>query len=239
MQALRCRTGAPGRLTRRGCVCAAHRASIAIDSVDGCLPWYHLGMAKRSMSPKFATREIFTIMAIVAIGCAAITSPSDAWVATLRLIISASLLFAVLGAIYRQGPQRAFWLGYVLFGFTCAMTAWLFPQQLATDRVVAAMSEEYGDNLLHSPSQIQSRLAQEIGSLESRVTQFRASVSGPAEKLAAFVALEKQLKAKERQYRTAQEASLIVDVINALYPLIAGLIGGSAGSWFCRTSVRP
>ena len=196
-------------------------------------------MTKRSLSPKFATRELLVVVAFVALGCAAVASPSDAWVAILRLIVSASLLFAVLGMIYRQGTRRAFCIGYALCGFTCALTAWLFPQHLSTGSVVAAISEQYGHTL--SPPQIESRLSREKRYLESKLTRMKATmpISPRPQTLRSYRTMEKQLKATEQQYSAAREARLLVEVVNSLYPLIAGFVGGSAASWFFRTKDEP
>jgi len=71
------------------------------------------------------------------------SGPSDAsaaWVAIAATITLGLLLTAVLGAVLRRGPARAFWLGFALFGWLADAPADLVEwRRLA----VAGVSHDY------------------------------------------------------------------------------------------------
>ena len=54
----------------------------------------------------------------LAVGFAALRVSSRLWASTLFSVALLSLVVAVAALIYRRGPERDFWVGYVLFGGT-------------------------------------------------------------------------------------------------------------------------
>jgi hypothetical protein len=53
----------------------------------------------------------------VALGCAALVQATALWCSAAGLAVTAALFTAVLAAIYRSSPDRAFWAGFAVFGW--------------------------------------------------------------------------------------------------------------------------
>lgn len=65
----------------------------------------------------FSIRQLLAAMGFIAVGCVALARANDWWgPATFGLSIAA-LTVGVLLAIYRDGPRRAFWVGFCLCGW--------------------------------------------------------------------------------------------------------------------------
>lgn len=75
----------------------------------------------------FSLCRLLVSIAVVAVGCAALASPSSYWmcaVVSAKIII---LFYAALAAVFRHGPPRAFWAGLAIVGWgytfiTCGAT---------------------------------------------------------------------------------------------------------------------
>ncbi|HEX7380291.1 MAG TPA: hypothetical protein VF278_24460 [Pirellulales bacterium] len=75
----------------------------------------------------FSLCRLLVSIAVVAVGCAALASPSSHWmcaVVSAKIII---LFYAALAAVFRHGPPRAFWAGLAIVGWgytfiTCGAT---------------------------------------------------------------------------------------------------------------------
>ncbi len=58
-----------------------------------------------------------TFVLIVSLALVALLSESEAWAGGVYLVTYAVLLLAIVGAVCRTGSERAWWLGFALFGF--------------------------------------------------------------------------------------------------------------------------
>src|SRR5262245_41528296 len=65
---------------------------------------------------RFSIANLLVAVAIVAIGMVALNSPTNIVGGVLGFATIGLVLAAVLGAIYRTGESRAFWLGVAIFG---------------------------------------------------------------------------------------------------------------------------
>jgi hypothetical protein len=74
-------------------------------------------MRARRVPLQFSLLTLFGLVTIVALGCAALRSPSELWASSLFTFTIVVLLAAILRAILRRGPARAFWIGFALFGW--------------------------------------------------------------------------------------------------------------------------
>jgi hypothetical protein len=71
-----------------------------------------------SMKPfQFSVLGINVIVAVTAIGLAALASPTVESANGLFTFVGGSLLFALLAIKYREGDRRAFWVGFSVFGW--------------------------------------------------------------------------------------------------------------------------
>jgi hypothetical protein len=65
---------------------------------------------------RFSIAGLMGIVLVAAVGLAALRNTSPIWVGAIYLLTRAVLGLAVICAIYRRGAQRAWWIGFCLFG---------------------------------------------------------------------------------------------------------------------------
>ncbi len=70
-----------------------------------------------SSRPRFSIAALMGIVVVCAVGIAALRYASELWENILFTLTLGLLAFALLGAIYRRGPRRAFWVGFALIGW--------------------------------------------------------------------------------------------------------------------------
>jgi hypothetical protein len=66
---------------------------------------------------RFSMAALMGLVALVAIGLAALKSANQLWVGLTTTIVLGVLLFAILGFIHSTGPMRRFWSGFAVFGW--------------------------------------------------------------------------------------------------------------------------
>ena len=66
---------------------------------------------------RFSIAGLMAVVLVVAIGFAALHSGSATWAGGLYLVTNAVFALAVVGAVCRGASERAWWLGFALFGF--------------------------------------------------------------------------------------------------------------------------
>jgi hypothetical protein len=65
---------------------------------------------------RMTIRSAMAIVLLAGVGFAALRDPSMWWVGGVLICLIGLLLTACVGAIYRTGRERAFWMGIVVFG---------------------------------------------------------------------------------------------------------------------------
>ncbi len=65
---------------------------------------------------RMTIRSVMALVLLAGVGFAALRDPSMWWVGGVLGCLIGLLLTACVGAIYRTGRERAFWLGIVVFG---------------------------------------------------------------------------------------------------------------------------
>ena len=98
--------------------------------LDACLPFngpYAKGPHRQAelppsygataMRPRISLAQLLAVMVPIAVGMAAIASPSAFWEGAIFVLTLILLFTAIVGVIYRKGEDRAFWLGLSLFGW--------------------------------------------------------------------------------------------------------------------------
>ena len=65
---------------------------------------------------RYSIGSLLMLIAIVAVGLAALRSPSPLWASTTYTVAAVVLIGAVSNAILGKGARRAYWLGFSLFG---------------------------------------------------------------------------------------------------------------------------
>jgi hypothetical protein len=66
--------------------------------------------------PRFSIGSLLTLIAIFAVGLAALRSPSPLWASTTYTVAAVAIVAGVSNAILGRGARRAYWLGFSLFG---------------------------------------------------------------------------------------------------------------------------
>ena len=66
---------------------------------------------------RFSIRQLLIWTAVIALGCVALRSASAGWVAAILAIVLLILATATLLAVFRQGADRAQWIGFGVFGW--------------------------------------------------------------------------------------------------------------------------
>jgi hypothetical protein len=66
---------------------------------------------------RFSIRQLLIWTAVIALGCVALRSASPGWVAALSSLTPLVLATATLFAVFRQGADRAHWIGFAAFGW--------------------------------------------------------------------------------------------------------------------------
>jgi len=67
-------------------------------------------------SIRFTIGSLLAVVLFVAIGFAALRESSDLWESGLFSLTLGVLLISILLAVHRHESERAFWLGFALFG---------------------------------------------------------------------------------------------------------------------------
>jgi len=56
-------------------------------------------------------------MGVIALGCVALRSASTFWVAVMLGLVLLTMTAAIFFAVFRQGAERAYWIGFATFGW--------------------------------------------------------------------------------------------------------------------------
>ncbi|WP_422932101.1 hypothetical protein [Singulisphaera sp. PoT] len=83
-------------------------------------------------TPRFSIASLMTTVLVASLGLAALRAENQMWAGILTLTIRGLLALAVVGAICRRGADRAWWLGFLAFGWTYLKLADQSPHQLPT-----------------------------------------------------------------------------------------------------------
>ena len=81
--------------------------------------------------PRFSIAGLMTIVLVAAVGLAALRSPSPAWAGTLFMVTCGVFGLAIVGAIYRVGVARAWWLGFCVFGIGLPGRGGVHPERVS------------------------------------------------------------------------------------------------------------
>lgn len=103
-------------------------------------------------TPRFSIAGLMGIVLVTSLGLAALASASEAWAGAMLLLQWAILALAVVGAICRQGPARAWWLGFLLFGWGYQRLAASSAIPLPTDTLLEAIAAYVGAPFLPEPA---------------------------------------------------------------------------------------
>jgi len=92
---------------------------------------------------RFSLSSLLAVVVLTGIICAALASASSFWSRLLSTLTMAILLVSLVGAIYRQGAARAFWIGFAILGWGYWIIGYLPLQNFALN----LLERELADHL--------------------------------------------------------------------------------------------
>jgi hypothetical protein len=188
----------------------------------------------------FSIRNLLLGMGIIALGCVALRSASPFWIALVFSGALFALTAAILLVIFRRDGQRAWWLGFALFGwlyFALLMFGWTFepdrslasplaPNQLLTSRLSIAVyhflyDEPFAQYYAAYQDEIAMQMSEGYGS--SGGAPVLGTVIGPSP------------PTPPPPYPGPDEQSF-ANVAHGLWTLVLAFVGGFLALWLHATS---
>ncbi len=173
-------------------------------------------------------------MLVPAVGLAGLRSASGLWAGIMMMLALAAIGVAILGAALMRGREWAWWLGLAVFGGGYLVL--IFAPGLSSEagaRLVTtrALDLSYlqlvaasGQTVL--PQHLWWQHAQGLG----RVDRLRAANRGPGDR--ELDSAKRVLANLETQLQGAADQRDFTRVGQALFGLVAGLVGGTVAMWF-------
>jgi hypothetical protein len=93
---------------------------------------------------RFPIAGLMGAVLVIALSLAALRNASETWAGATFLLTSAVLTLAVVGAVCRRDAERAWWLGFALFGWGYVLLAFWSSFELPTMAVLDAISSRLG-----------------------------------------------------------------------------------------------
>jgi hypothetical protein len=198
-------------------------------------------------SVRFTIAGLMGVVLILALGLAALRNPTGVWASFVPLVTRSLLCLAVVGAICRKGTERAWWLGFALFGWNhFGLPFGLYPYvpSLAMHRAFKALAPKIGVTFQQTvinpdPSVewsffligdcLSALLAAVVGGLLSRAI-FSASSSAPEE-----VPAVPQSARQAPWNRWALSACILLSGVALLTSVTVAIARLSPGLWACAT----
>ncbi len=100
------------------------------------------------MKPRLSILGLMAVVLFVAVGFAALRSPTELWASVIFTLAVFILLVAVIKVVGQDGPERSFWLGFSVFGWGHLLLAFR-----------SSIGFRSSPNLLPFPKLLTSRLA--------------------------------------------------------------------------------
>ena len=69
------------------------------------------------MKPRLSILRLMAVVLLIAVGFAALRSPTELWASVIFTLAGFILLVAVIKAVGQEGSGRNFWLGFSVFGW--------------------------------------------------------------------------------------------------------------------------
>jgi hypothetical protein len=93
---------------------------------------------------RFPIAGLMLAVLVVAVALAALRNASETWAGVMFLITCGVLSLAIVGVVCRDGPQRAWWLGFALFGWGYLVLALWSTVNLPTMALLDAIAARLG-----------------------------------------------------------------------------------------------
>lgn len=183
---------------------------------------------------RFSIRSLMAFIVLAAIGLAALRTASELWAAMMLLLALVSVGVSILGAVLMRGRERAWWLGFAVFGggyLAVSVGPWVgdaFREQLITTHWIGHLRELMFATNVEYLRQEKQEIVAELAKLKPEKPNFQYDP--------VVATLTNNLRSIESQLTTRRNAGLRYDhfqrVGQNLFALLAGLMGGTVAVWF-------
>jgi hypothetical protein len=75
-------------------------------------------------------KRLMIVVAVIGVGVAALFRPTKGWAVALPVLFLTMLLTAILGIWLRRGHERAYWVGFALFGWAYLIPVYLWHEDI-------------------------------------------------------------------------------------------------------------
>jgi hypothetical protein len=174
---------------------------------------------------------------VAGVGLAALRNASDLWAGMMLLVALASVGVAVLGAVLMDDRERAWWLGFAVFGGGYLVAA-LSPvrSELATTHLLEYVTARVGGSQvatfevsrMDGSTQLFRLVTQDGGVIARKLPDSVVSSTPTSDLLTSMVPANRWLSALPG----AASHDPFLRVGHSLFALLAGLVGGMIGTWF-------
>jgi hypothetical protein len=109
---------------------------------ESALPWW-----------RFSLKQLLLAMAYVALGCVALRSANTTWVGAMVGLTWIALAASLLLAMYRDGQDRAFWVGFAVAGWLYLLLpvfGWSFMSNLQGNTVITTRISHWAYDWLYA-----------------------------------------------------------------------------------------
>ena len=162
--------------------------------------------APESVRWQFSLRMLLVVVAFVAVGCAALANASPAVADTAYTMAIGVMFIALLGILYRREADRAFWVGFAIFGMGYLLLLGSGPLSIRAGKLATTTLMEY----VYSQTGLSDR------AVASVVAQSRNQILLP-----------------QRAERRAR--STFVRIGHSIWTLILAYLGGLLARYFYST----
>jgi uncharacterized membrane protein len=144
---------------------------------------------------RMTIRSAMALVLFAGVAFAALRDPSMWWTGAVLACLIGLLLTACIGAIYRTGRERAFWLGIVVFGGGYLLLAQILSSD-GTGNPVAIINRvlDWADdsNVLLSPAQIPRRTNGDYSAVGNKLVMILVALIGSVVAVAFYDSRERR-----------------------------------------------
>ncbi len=181
---------------------------------------------------RFSLRTLMAFILVAAVGLAALRTANDLWAGRMLLAALAAVGVSILGAALMRGRERAWWLGFAVFGggyLAVSVGPWVddaFRQKLSTTHWIGDLRNLMFDSSVKSLLAEKDQIREELAKL--------LPVSGNGDPVVS--SLRRNLKAIDEQLTRNRNVTRRFDhfqsIGHSLFVLVSGLMGGTVAAWF-------
>ena len=207
-------------------------------------------MVLKSYLPRFSIRQLLVWTAFIGFACVSLRSPSESWIATAFAVVLVILGATPMLVILRQGPERAYWMGFAVVGWLyLALLLYSFALEpssvnsnpLSAGNLATARLSRFGHELIYGRQEMPVSFSLTVGTsttngvMNAQQVTFTGIGSNPATLRATSIRLLGV--APSRPIGSSVED--FIHVAHALWTLLLATCGGWFATWLYAARAEP